>query len=329
MIMMNKFLCHFYKIGFFLSLTLSIGITGCSAPKKNYAPVWGETVDQVKKEEKITNKKIVTRKITKKRIKPSKKIKPKKIKTVEKGKVSKRVSARNPLKSNVKNKSVPLNGDDYHIVRRGDTLYSIGFTFGVGYQNLAIWNKIPPPYGLKLGQKIKLFTSKQTQKKEIKKQEKIKNPIKNRSSSQKIAVVERRSSQKKVTISNDKKKLLKFNCRWPIEGKILNDFSQTGRKGIDIKGTVGQKVKSVAVGKVVYSGSGLKGYGNLLIIKHNYLYLSAYANNRHLLVKEGDLVKKGQVIAEVGGAVGKTASLHFEIRKNGSPVNPLEYLPKK
>jgi len=317
MIMITRYLC-------LLSLIFSIGVVGCSASKKNYAPVWGETDDQAKKIKIITDKKRVGRAAPKKRIRPSKRVKPsKRIKAIE------RVKIRQPLKSSVKIKPTSFNGGKYHVVTRGDTLYSIGFTSGVGYQNLAIWNSITPPYGLKVGQKIKLFTSKQTQKKEIRKQEKIEKPIKNRNSSQKIAVVERSSSQKRVTVSSDKKKLLKFNCRWPIKGKILNDFSQTGRKGIDIKGTVGQKVKSVAVGKVVYSGSGLKGYGNLLIIKHNYLYLSAYANNRHLLVKEGELVKKGQVIAEIGGVVGKTASLHFEIRKNGSPVNPLEYLPKK
>jgi lipoprotein NlpD len=110
---------------------------------------------------------------------------------------------------------------------------------------------------------------------------------------------------------------------------VLKRFSKKSNSGIDIAGRIGQKVRSAASGRVVYSGSGLAGYGNLLIIKHNSLYLSAYANNSLLLVKEGQTVKKGQVIAKVGRVGGHQVSLHFEIRKNGKPVNPLRYLPKK
>ncbi|NOQ14473.1 MAG: peptidoglycan DD-metalloendopeptidase family protein, partial [Methyloprofundus sp.] len=103
----------------------------------------------------------------------------------------------------------------------------------------------------------------------------------------------------------------------------------TGNKGIDIAGSIGQKIKAARSGVVVYSGSGLVGYGKLLIIKHNYLYLSAYAHNRRLLVKEGQKVKKGQYVAEMGVGVNAKPSLHFEIRKNGKPVNPLNYLSKR
>ncbi len=301
------FLSRFFTkiaIDIFMLVVLSIGIVGCSTGKKNYAPVWGE-----KKKIKKTNKNTVKPTKKTKLLKPIKEIK--EIKEIK------------PIKKTL------LKGKKYYVVKPGDTLYSIGFTSGLGYQHLAIWNKITPPYELNIGEKIKLFKPKQQQKKGDIKQEKIQNTTKNRNSSQKQSRVGRSSSQKKATNSNNNKKLLKFNCQWPIEGKVLNNFSQTGRKGIDIKGKVGQKVRSTAKGKVVYSGSGLKGYGNLLIIKHDYLYLSAYANNRRLLVKEGQLVNQGQVIAEIGSEGSQETSLHFEIRKNGNPVNPLKYLPGK
>lgn len=125
------------------------------------------------------------------------------------------------------------------------------------------------------------------------------------------------------------KKSTSLDFDWPIKGKVLKRFSTAHNKGIDIAGKKGQPVKSAEAGKVVYDGQGLRGFGKLLIIKHNAVYLSAYANNSRLLVKEGQLVKKGQVIAEVGNVGSKRASLHFEIRKNGKPVNPLNLMPIK
>ncbi|HEY8035170.1 MAG TPA: peptidoglycan DD-metalloendopeptidase family protein [Methylobacter sp.] len=137
------------------------------------------------------------------------------------------------------------------------------------------------------------------------------------------------SAQKKPIISIDNENMLKLNFQWPIKGKVLKTFSQADNKGIDIAGEIGQDVGAAEAGKVVYSGQGLIGYGNLLIIKHNDLYLSAYANNSRLLVAEGYTVEKGEVIAKVGQAGSNLTSLHFEIRKNGKPVNPLNLLPEK
>ncbi|WP_349431128.1 peptidoglycan DD-metalloendopeptidase family protein [Methylomarinum sp. Ch1-1] len=206
----------------------------------------------------------------------------------------------------------------YYTVKKGDTLYAIGFRSGHGYRRLAAWNKLSPPYRIFVGQKIKLFKSKQ----------KLRTSKKKPSVNRGVAKT-RNTSQKNLRISNDKKKVLKLYWQWPIQGKILKSFSQTGNKGIDIGGKLGQSVKAAAGGKVVYSGHGLVGYGNLLIIKHSSLYLSAYGHNRRLLVKEGQVVKKGQTIAEVGKAGGSQTSLHFEIRRKGKPVNPMRYLPKK
>lgn len=135
--------------------------------------------------------------------------------------------------------------------------------------------------------------------------------------------------EKKSVISIDNETMLKLNFQWPLKGKILKSFSKANSKGIDIAGKIGQDVHAAEAGKVVYSGQGLIGYGNLLIIKHNTVYLSAYANNSELLVAEGYAVKKGDIIAKVGQAGSKKASLYFEIRKNGKPVNPLNLLPEK
>ncbi len=136
-------------------------------------------------------------------------------------------------------------------------------------------------------------------------------------------------SQKISIISIDNTNMLKLNFQWPIKGKILKYFSSAHNKGINIAGKTGQDVNAAEAGKVVYSGQGLIGYGNLLIIKHNDLYLSAYANNSRLLVTEGHTVSKGEVIAKLGQTGSNPASLHFEIRKNGKPVNPLNFLSVK
>lgn len=114
---------------------------------------------------------------------------------------------------------------------------------------------------------------------------------------------------------------------WPAAGKVVGNFSQT--KGVDIAGKAGDPVQAAADGKVVYSGSGLRGYGQLVIIKHNGTFLSAYAHNQKILVKEGQSVKRGQKIAEMGNTDSDSVKLHFEVRRQGKPVEPLEFLPKR
>ncbi|WP_175719883.1 peptidoglycan DD-metalloendopeptidase family protein [Burkholderia anthina] len=114
---------------------------------------------------------------------------------------------------------------------------------------------------------------------------------------------------------------------WPARGPVLNGFDDAKNKGINIGGTAGEAVKAAADGRVVYSGNGLRGYGNLIIIKHDATYLTAYAHNRALMVKEGDAVTKGQKIAEMGNSDSDRVMLHFEVRRQGKPVDPLKYLP--
>ncbi|MGR8933564.1 MAG: murein hydrolase activator EnvC family protein [Gammaproteobacteria bacterium] len=190
---------------------------------------------------------------------------------------------------------------------------------------LAIWNDIAAPYTIFVGQKISLFNSLQAHKPRLQKSSKSSETLPKASGTvQKVRI----SSQKKLALSIDNRKVLKFYCAWPLKGKVVRSFSQTGNKGIDISAQLGRPVKAAAAGTVVYSGQGLLGYGKLLIIKHNEEFLSAYGNNSKLLVKEGQQVKKGRIIAEAGIGAGNKAALHFEIRKNGEPVNPIDYLPR-
>ncbi|MGN6082255.1 peptidoglycan DD-metalloendopeptidase family protein [Trinickia sp.] len=114
---------------------------------------------------------------------------------------------------------------------------------------------------------------------------------------------------------------------WPVRGPVVNAFDDNTNKGLNIGGKAGEPVKAAAAGRVVYAGNGLRGYGNLIIIKHNATYLTAYAHNRTLMVKEGDAVTKGQEIAQMGDTDADRVMLHFEIRRQGKPVDPMKYLP--
>ncbi|MDR2613780.1 MAG: peptidoglycan DD-metalloendopeptidase family protein [Candidatus Accumulibacter sp.] len=116
---------------------------------------------------------------------------------------------------------------------------------------------------------------------------------------------------------------------WPASGKLIGTFSESGSKGIDIAGKAGDPVIAASDGRVVYSGTGLRGYGKLVIIKHDATYLSAYAHNQNILVKEGQSVTKGQKIAEMGNTDADRVKLHFEVRRQGKPVDPLKHLPPR
>jgi lipoprotein NlpD len=116
---------------------------------------------------------------------------------------------------------------------------------------------------------------------------------------------------------------------WPGKGGVIAEFDEVKNKGVDISGSAGDAVVAAADGKVVYAGAGLRGYGNLIILKHNNTYLTAYAHNQSLMVKEDQTVKKGQKIAEMGSSDTDRVKLHFEVRRQGKPVDPLKYLPAK
>ncbi|QYF92295.1 peptidoglycan DD-metalloendopeptidase family protein [Massilia sp. PAMC28688] len=128
-----------------------------------------------------------------------------------------------------------------------------------------------------------------------------------------------------VTATDDEK----LSWMWPANGKIVATFDEGKNKGIDIAGRAGQQVMAAGAGKVMYAGSGIRGYGNLVIVKHSNSLLSAYAHNRSIVVKEGDTVSKGQVIAEMGDSDADSVKLHFEIRQQGKPVDPTRFLPSR
>jgi lipoprotein NlpD len=121
----------------------------------------------------------------------------------------------------------------------------------------------------------------------------------------------------------------KIDWAWPASGKIIAGFNETSSKGVDLSGKPGDPVLAAASGRVVYAGTGLRGYGKLVIVKHDNSYLSAYAHNQNLLVKEGQAVSRGQKIAELGDTDSDRPKLHFEIRRQGKPVDPGKYLPPR
>ena len=234
-----------------------------------------------------------------------------------------------------------------YLVKKGETLYSIAWRANSDVREIAQINKIKSPYRIYPGQKLFLVKQKVKKPTEVSKGKvQNKNSTKSSSQSNKNSAkntlastkkqaygenVNTRKSYKKSTLPADKfsKKISRW--LWPVNGKVVAYFSNRaqGNKGIDITGRRGTKIKSTAKGKVVYAGSALRGYGKLIIIKHNDDYLSAYAHNDRILVKEQQLINLGDVIATMGDTDADKVMLHFEIRFRGKSVNPLKYLPKK
>lgn len=203
-----------------------------------------------------------------------------------------------------------------HVVQRGDTLFSIAWQRGLDYQTVAVWNGIKPPYTIYPGQRIRLYAPSRV------------SPTAPPVASSRTAP---RSSTAAPALSAPTSRTdARIIWLWPASGPILRTFDgdTSGKKGISIGGTHGNQVRAAAAGRVVYAGSGLVGYGRLIILKHNDTYLSAYGHNRDLLVQEGAEVRAGQVIANMGSSGTNRIQLHFEIRRNGKPVDPLRYLPR-
>ena len=226
-----------------------------------------------------------------------------------------------------------------HVVAKGETLYQIAWRYGRDYRDLAMVNHIAAPYIIHPGQRLSLKKPKYPPSIYAKEQVVAKPVIQAQAPKEKAkglkqptAVVIAKAPEVKPAPSPSTSTQVPFKekWQWPVQGKIIKAYSATGvgLKGIDISGKVGTPVKSAESGKVVYSGQGLRGYGQLVIIKHNDTYLSAYGHNSQLLVKEGQTVSKGQEIAKMGSTDAQQVKLHFEIRKNGQPINPTSMLPK-
>ena len=210
-------------------------------------------------------------------------------------------------------------------VQRGDTLYGVAFRNGIDFRDLATWNGIGAPYTIYPGQSLRLYPS----------------------SGKSVAATGAGSAStagvrpKPPTVSAPPRPAAStpsaapvnsgVSWRWPADGAVIGRFAagDATKQGVDIAGTSGQSVRAAGDGVVVYSGGGLVGYGELIIVKHNETWLSAYGHNRTRLVNEGQNVKAGQQIAEMGRSGAARDMLHFEIRYNGKPVDPQMYLPKR
>ena len=227
----------------------------------------------------------------------------------------------------------------YHVVEKGDTLYSIAFRYSKDFKAVAQWNRISPPYTIYPGQFVRLkpaakqaTTVAPAKKKAAPLQTETVKKLPPKEQPRPTKTIPDASKEKNVAKRPSNNKPLPAGAvkwSWPTLGKLVKSNSPTSKKGIDISGKSGQTIKAAATGDVVYSGSGLFGYGKLIIIKHNETYLSAYAYNSKLLVKEGDRVRAGQPISYMGQDHSGRTVLHFEIRKNGKPTNPITYLPKR
>lgn len=256
---------------------------------------------------------------------------------------------------------------EFYTVQRGDTLYSIALDNGLDYKEVAEWNGLGDPNVIRSGQVLRLRSPEQTAapavqvkpatvasavearplvapRSDVKTEPRaVKLPY----SEQNLALLSRPRTAATETGPEPKAEAKpqpksepqpaarlepqadddKVDWGWPAAGRVVVQFSEPNNKGVDIGGRMGDPVFASASGRVVYSGSGLRGYGKLIIIKHNNTYLSAYAHNSEMLVKEGQSVVKGQKIGELGNTDADSAKLHFEIRRLGKPVDPLKFLP--
>ncbi len=215
-----------------------------------------------------------------------------------------------------------------HLVAPGETLYSIAWRYDLDFNALAEANGITSDFKIYPGQKLDLNVEARKPWAERQKQRRTPTVTKPQVKEKPVRSINETKPIKIDTNEIKTRQLVQWH--WPLRGKILTRFKANKglQKGIDIHGKLGDAVMAASSGVVVYSGAGLRGYGKLLIVKHSDEYLSAYAHNRRLLVKEGDSVKAGEKIAEVGSTGTDTVKLYFEIRRDGKPVNPLLYLPK-
>ncbi|MDK9726174.1 MAG: peptidoglycan DD-metalloendopeptidase family protein [Sterolibacteriaceae bacterium MAG5] len=263
----------------------------------------------------------------------------------------------------------PAGETRLHTVKKGETLYSISLEHGQDYKDVAAWNNIENPNRIQVGQQLKVSPPEGPAPVAVVKPVTSSGPVeakplvsgsnseayKREPKGGKLAYSEqalarmRSQEQAPEAVRQVDQPVEKpaekpavpaptgddaIDWAWPSNGRMLSNFVEGGagkesNKGIDIAGRTGEAVLAAATGKVVYVGSGLRGYGNLVIVRHNPSYLSAYAHNSKILVKEGQAVNKGQKIAEIGSSDADQPKLHFEIRRLGKPVDPIPYLPAR
>lgn len=230
----------------------------------------------------------------------------------------------------------------YYTVKAGDTLIRIGLEQGQAAKDIARWSNLENPNRIEIGQVLRVVPPAATNGNGV-----VAKPVTSASATPVASAPAPAASAEKhassaptagtsspasptpapsapVATSEDD-----ISWIWPTNGTVLAGFDEVKNKGLDIGGAAGDPVVAAADGRVVYVGAGLRGYGNLIILKHNNTYLTAYAHNQTLLIKEDQSVRKGQKIAEMGSSDADRVKLHFEVRRQGKPVDPAKYLPAR
>jgi len=226
----------------------------------------------------------------------------------------------------------PRASPDFYTVRRGDTLYSIALEHGADYREMAQWNNLDDPTKLRVGQQLRVKPAEPERQAQIG-SARIGGRVESRPLESRP--LESRPLESPAPAPREEPKLqakpeptVLAQFIWPVKGKVLAEFAEPRRKGIDIDGKPGDPIVAAAAGRVTYIGTGIPGMGKLVVIKHDNGYITVYGHNRDILVKEQQAVAKGQKIAELGSTDSERPKLHFQIRKGASAVDPLLYLPK-
>jgi lipoprotein NlpD len=217
----------------------------------------------------------------------------------------------------------------YYTVKPGDTLIRIGMDNGQSWRDLVRWNNLENPNLIETGQVLRIAAPEAVAAKPATTPAAANLPAASAGVAPAMPAASAASAAAGVKpaapVAAEAEEAVNF--QWPTRGNLIAGFDEAKNKGLDIAGKAGDPVLAAADGRVVYAGAGLRGYGNLIILKHNNTYLTAYAHNQTLLVKEDQAIKRGQKIAEMGNSDADQVKLHFEIRRQGKPVDPAKYLP--
>ena len=225
---------------------------------------------------------------------------------------------------------VPQVPEGHYLVKRGDTLYSIALEHGADYREVAQWNGLDDPAKIRAGQVLRVKPDEakpsapvvaRIESKPLESRPLESRPLESRPVETKPAAPATPAAPPAVVKEGG------GDFIWPARGKILAGFAEPRSKGIDIDGKVGDPVVAAAAGRVTYTGSGIPGLGRLVVIRHDNGFITVYAHNRSILVKEQQSVTRGQKIAEIGNSDAERPKLHFQIRKGSAAVDPLRYLP--
>jgi len=238
------------------------------------------------------------------------------------------VDRKQPARASVpgaKPAAAPAPAEGTYVVKKGDTLYSIALEHGADYREVAAWNRLGDPTKINVGQVLRV-TPPEESRVQVGKAK-----LPERGEARPLDLPPPQQSQAKPQPQPQPAKPAEASAAgefiWPAKGKVIAGFAEPRRKGIDIDGKLGDPVIAAAAGRVTYTGAGIPGLGKLVVIKHDNGFITVYAHNRDILVKEQQAVRRGQKIAEVGNTDADRPKLHFQIRKGSAAVDPMRYLP--